>query len=157
MDYKNLKNIEEKDRITLISIFTATLSTLKHISINKITLIIRNIPDICRLHHLSCENRKSKNSNKNKYHTVKPYRGEIYNAIITERIGSELSGNHLDIIMQNKKGNIFGEKVNILPIEGDGNKINPKYQIKLTNDDLESGSLDKELITASMIYIRMLP
>lgn len=31
-----------------------------------------------------------------------------------------------------------------MPIEGDGNKINPRYQIKLTNDDLEYGQLDKK-------------
>lgn len=30
-----------------------------------------------------------------------------------------------------------------MPIEGDGNKINPRYQIKLTNDDLEYGQLGK--------------
>ena len=30
-----------------------------------------------------------------------------------------------------------------MPIEWDGTKINPHYQIKLTNADLESGQLDK--------------
>lgn len=33
-------------------------------------------------------------------------------------IGSELCGNHLVVIIQNKKANIYGEKVNVLPIEG---------------------------------------
>ena len=31
-----------------------------------------------------------------------------------------------------------------MPIEGDGNKVNPHYQIKLTNADLEEGMLDKD-------------
>lgn len=30
-----------------------------------------------------------------------------------------------------------------MPIEGDGSKINPHYQIELTNADLEQGMLDK--------------
>lgn len=144
MDYNSLKGINDKDKLTITSMFTGILASLKHISTTKIILIIRCIPDICRLHHSSCKNRKLRNSNSNKYHPVKPYRGEIFNAIITEGIGNELSGNHLVVIVQNKKGNIYSEKVNVLPIEGDGNKINPNYQIKLCNDNLESGYLDKD-------------
>ena len=45
---------------------------------------------------------------------------------------------------QNKKANIYSEKVNILPIEGDGTKINPNYQIRLSSAELADGKLDKE-------------
>ena len=55
-----------------------------------------------------------------------------------------MCNNHLVLIIQNKKGNIYGEKVNVLPIEGDGNRINPHYHVKLTNAHLESGHLDKD-------------
>lgn len=48
------------------------------------------------------------------------------------------------VIIQNKKGNIYSEKVNVLPIEGDGKKFNPNYQKQLTNADLEEGRLDKD-------------
>lgn len=48
------------------------------------------------------------------------------------------------IIISNDTGNIYSEKVNVLPIEGDGTKINPKYQMRLPNSDLESGHLDKD-------------
>lgn len=143
MSYNSLKDISDPDKMTIVSMFSGVIGSLKHISINKITNIIRFIPDMCKLHHSSCENRKLRNSHEKKYHPIKPLRGDIYNAIITEGIGSELSGNHLVIVVQNKKGNMYGEKVNVLPIEGDGNKINPNYQIKLSNNDLESGCLDK--------------
>ena len=52
--------------------------------------------------------------------------------------------NHLVVIIQGFSSNVYGEKVTILPIEGDGNKVNPHYQIKLTNADLEEGMLDKD-------------
>lgn len=47
------------------------------------------------------------------------------------------------IIIQGFSSNVYGEKVTVVPIEGDGYKINPHYQIKLTDDDLETGQLDK--------------
>jgi mRNA-degrading endonuclease toxin of MazEF toxin-antitoxin module len=89
------------------------------------------------MHHKSIENRKSKIKNPHKKHPIKPVRGEVYNAILTEGIGSELSGNHLVIIIQNTKGNIYGEKVNVIPIEGDGNAVNPNYQEQLKSSDME--------------------
>ena len=61
-----------------------------------------------------------------------------------ENIGSELCGNHLVIIIQNDKGNIFSEKVNVIAIEGDGNKINETYHATLCNKDLIFGALDKD-------------
>ena len=144
MEYKNLKAIDDSTKKTLISTFSGIITDLKHLSIGKITSILMCIPDMCRMHHNSCENRKVKNNDKGKMHPIRPNRGEIYNALITEGIGSELSGNHLVVIVQNDKGNIYGEKVNVLPIEGDGNKINPNYQLQLNNTDLESGKLDKD-------------
>lgn len=144
MDYNSETNLNTNDQTTLSAVFTGLLSTLKHISVNKATKYIQCLPLICRLHYNSLENRRAKNLDPKKFHPIKPQRGEIYNAYITEGIGSELCNNHLVLIVQNQKGNLYGEKVNILPIEGDGNKINPKYQVKLTNADLENGHLDKD-------------
>ncbi len=70
------------------------------------------------MHHNSLENRKVRDVHPKNFHPVKPQRGEIYNAFITEGVGSELCGNHLVVVVQNKKGNIYSEKVNLLPIEG---------------------------------------
>lgn len=144
MDYNSLNDLNNSDKSTLSSIFSGILTSVKHISVNKVSSIIRYIPDMCRLHHNSRENRKLRSTHPQKYHPVKPKRGDIFNAYITEGIGSELSGNHLVLIVQNKKGNIYSEKVNVLPIEGDGNNINPNYQMALTNSDLSEGHLDKD-------------
>lgn len=81
---------------------------------------------------------------KKKFHPIKPHRGEIYNAFITEGVGSELCGNHPVVIIQGKKANIYSEKVNVLPIEGDGTKIDPNYQIRSTSAGLASGRLSKD-------------
>jgi Growth inhibitor len=147
MDYNNLNNMNQSQKDSLKAIFDGIINNLKHLSFSKVSLIITSLPEICRLHHLSLENKKIKfdvANNPQKFHPIKPKRGEIYNTIITEGIGSELSGNHLAVIMQNKSGNIYAEKVNILPIEGDGSKVNPNYQVKLTNEDLIEGKLNKD-------------
>lgn len=145
MKYEELTNINSSDKLSLISFFSGILDTLKHISVHKITSVLRCFPDVCKLHYQSTENRRLRQLDTVKhYHPIRPLRGEIYNAMITEGIGSELCGNHLVIIMQNNRGNTYGEKVNILPIEGDGNRINPVFQFVLTNAELEIGHLDKE-------------
>lgn len=98
---------------------------------------------MCRLHYNSLEYRKIRINDNYKHHPIRPMRGEIYNAIITENIGSEINDNHLIIVMSNPKTNIFADKINVLPIEGNGNIV-PKYLVQLTNDDLEFGALDKD-------------
>lgn len=144
MEYNKETPLNTNDTSTLTAIFSGLLSTIKHISVNKASKYIQALPLICRLHYISLENRRLKISNPQKLHPIIPQRGEIYNAYITEGVGSELCNNHLVLIVQNQKGNMYGEKVNILPIEGDGTKTNPSYQIKLTNDDMETGHLDKD-------------
>lgn len=109
----------------------------------KVLQYLKEIPLLCDMDKKSKENRILRSSDPRHLHPVSVGRGEIYNLEITEGIGSELSGNHLVIIIQNQKGNMYGEKVNVLPIEGDGTKINPNYQMALHNTDLISGSLDK--------------
>lgn len=99
---------------------------------------------LCSINVRSNNNKRLRDSHSKKYHPVKVFKGEIYNAQITENAGSELSNNHLVIIIQGFSSNVYGEKVTVLPIEGDGSKINPHYQIKLTNTDLEEGMLDKD-------------
>lgn len=91
----------------------------------------------------TANNRKLRNQHENHYHPIKVFKGEIFNAQITQNAGSELSDNHLVVIVQGFSSNVYGEKVTVLPIEGDGSKINSHYQIKITNDDLENGKLDK--------------
>lgn len=99
---------------------------------------------LCSINVRSNNNKRLRDSHSKKYHPVKVFKGEIYNAQITENAGSELSNNHLVIIIQGFSSNVYGEKVTVLPIEGDGSKINPHYQIKLTNTDLEEGMFDKD-------------
>ena len=117
--------------------------TISNVNIDKIIACIKQIPKICEIDIKSDANKQLRDSHPKHYHPIKVFKGEIYNAQITQNAGSELSDNHLVVIIQGFSSNVYGEKVTILPIEGDGNKVNPHYQIKLTNADLESGQLDK--------------
>lgn len=118
--------------------------TIKPNNIDKIICYVKQIPLLCSLNVKSDENRRLRKLDEEKKHPKGVSRGEIYDLEITEGVGSELSDHHLVIIIQNKKGNIFSEKVNVLPIEGDGKKFNPNYQKQLKNTDLEEGRLDKD-------------
>lgn len=145
-DYSELIGLSEKEQGKLKDIFEVNLAGIKNLSYKKVLHYVGSMSDICRMHHNSIENRKQKLKHANKHHPLKPQRGEIYNAILTEGVGSELSGNHLVIIIQNAKGNIYGEKVNIVPIEGDGNSINANYQEQLRSTDLDPDEDGKPVI-----------
>ena len=144
MNYKNLKDLEQNNKITLQSMFSGVLNNIKNISFRKSTAMIKDFPSVCELSYISHENtEKRKQSNLN-MHPIIPTRGEIYNAFITEGVGKELSGNHLVVVIQNQQSNIYSDKVTVVPIEGDGTTIKKSYQVKLTNNDLASGKIDKD-------------
>ena len=144
MNYNNLKDLEDINKTTLLSMFNGILSNIKNISFRKSTCLIKDFPTVCELSYKSYENTEKKKISNNKSHPIIPTRGEIYNAFITEGVGKELSGNHLVVIIQNRNSNIYSDKVTIVPIEGDGQKIKSNYQTKLTNNDLCFGKIDKD-------------
>lgn len=63
-------------------------------NIEKIISYIKQIPMLCSINMRSNNNKKLRDSHSKKYHPVKVFKGEIYNAQITENAGSELSNNH---------------------------------------------------------------
>lgn len=79
-----------------------------------------------------------------KLHPVRPKRGDLYYATITTGVGSELSGRHPVIVIQNDKGNLYASKVIVVAVEGDGRKINPAYNMQLLSANLKEGKLDKD-------------
>ena len=81
---------------------------------------------------------------KDKLHPIRPCRGDIFIANITTNAGNELSSPHPVIVISNNKGNKYTSKVIVVAIEGDGSKINPAYQMALSNADLSHGHLDKD-------------
>ncbi len=144
MNYNNLKDLEENNKTTLLSMFNGILANIKNISFRKSTSLIKDFPSICEMSYKSYEYIERKKISNTNMHPIIPTRGEIYNAFITEGVGRELTGNHLVVIIQNQNSNMYSDKVTVVPIEGDGNKIKPSYQMKLTNEDLYSGKLDKD-------------
>lgn len=144
MNYNELKDLEENNKSTLLSMFNGILSNIKNISFRKSSSIIKDFPSICEMSYKSYEYIERKKASNTNMHPIIPTKGEIYNAFITEGVGRELTGNHLVIIIQNQNSNMYSDKVTVVPIEGDGNKIKKSYQMKLTNKDLTYGKIDKD-------------
>lgn len=136
--------VQEKKDI-LSSQLLDVVSTLKERDFEKALATIKSIPEKCQLDQTSKEHAARKKSDPKKLHPIRPVRGEIYNVLISDdNVGTELVGNHLCVVISNKKKNLYSEKVNVVPIEGDGKKIDPVNNIRLTNEDMEDGSLDKD-------------
>lgn len=124
--------------------FEGVLNKIKNISCNKSVSLIKDFPTVCELSYKSYENTKKKRISNSKTHPIIPTRGEIYNAFITEGVGKELSGSHLVVVIQDQNSNLYSDKVTVVPIEGDGNIIKKAYQMKLTDEDLDFGTIDKD-------------
>lgn len=120
------------------------MTNIKNISFRKSASLIKDFPSICEISYKSYEYiEKKKISNTNLYPII-PTRRKIYNTFITEGVERELTGNHLVVILQNQNSNMYSDKVTVVPIEEDWNKIKPSYQTKLTNKDLYFRKLDKD-------------
>ena len=78
---------------------------------------------------------------KKKFHPIRPRRGEIYLTQLGENIGKEINDKHLVLIVQNNKGNLYGNTVVCIPISGSGKLYPPHEKIELK--DIKSGRLDK--------------
>ncbi|WP_338661033.1 type II toxin-antitoxin system PemK/MazF family toxin [Paraclostridium sordellii] len=82
-----------------------------------------------------------KRQNPKRYHPIRPKRGDVYLAELGLNIGSEINEQHLVLIMQNDKGNLYGDTVVVIPISS-----SPKLYVtheKITQRDIKSGRLDK--------------
>lgn len=91
-----------------------------------------------------------------KLNLASKHSGEIYYVTMTDGVGAELKGDHLGIVIQNKKANLYSSKVNIVPIEGDGSRINKNYNVELSNADLDEGHIDKDpsrIITTDILTV----
>ncbi|WP_248928666.1 type II toxin-antitoxin system PemK/MazF family toxin [Paenibacillus hamazuiensis] len=139
--YNELKDLNEKSKEILLKKAESVISQLKQSDFVKGLSLIEAIPNSVKQTYDSIQlnTQRPKEGKEKKQHPIKPIRGQIYNAFIGENVGSELSGEHPVIIIQNTAGNLFAQKVNVLPIEGDGNVVKEPYQVKLTSDDLEDG------------------
>ncbi|MUT68494.1 type II toxin-antitoxin system PemK/MazF family toxin [Paenibacillus sp. NEAU-GSW1] len=142
--HKKYEDVDElstslKDQLQTKS--TSIIANLKKCDYTKAAALLDAITENLKLSYDSAElNKQRPTDGKEKnQHPLKPIRGQIYNAFLGENLGSELSGEHPVIILQNSSGNLFSQKVNVVPIEGDGNKVKEPYQTKLTSNDLEDG------------------
>lgn len=137
--YSDLKDLNEKSKGILKDELEKVIDELKHTDFVKFKELVNNTKEILKITYESGQHQKQrpKTGEEKGQHPVKPIRGEIYNAILGENAGSELSGEHPVIIIQNATGNLFAQKVIVIPIEGDGNTINESYMMKVTSEDLE--------------------
>ena len=119
---KQLSGLSDDNRNSLTTLFKdAVLLKIRNLSFSKASAIIKIIPQNCHLHYVSLQHKKARDTHPKKFHPIGVVRGDIYNAMIDENIGSELNGNHLVIIISNNSANIYAEKVNVIILEGNGN------------------------------------
>ncbi|MEK5061854.1 type II toxin-antitoxin system PemK/MazF family toxin [Paenibacillus sp. FSL H7-0326] len=144
--YEDVDELSTELKNQLIAKSTSIIANLKKGDYIKAEALLNAITENLKLTYDSKEiNKQRPNDGKEKnQHPLKPIRGQIYNAFLGENLGSELSGEHPVIILQNSSGNLFSQKVNVVPIEGDGNKVKKPYQIKLTSNELEDGVILKK-------------
>jgi mRNA-degrading endonuclease toxin of MazEF toxin-antitoxin module len=90
---------------------------------------------------LAKQQEKDRQADPKKLHPIRPRRGEVYLTQLGENVGKELNDQHLALILQNDKGNLFGNTVVCIPISSSG-KLYPTHE-KIVETDIKSGRLDK--------------
>lgn len=90
---------------------------------------------------LAAEQDKIRDKDSKKFHPVRPRRGEIYLTQLGENIGKEINNEHLVIIVQNNKANLYGNTVVCIPISSSA-KLYQSHE-KIEANDIKSGRLDK--------------
>lgn len=140
----------------LDNLFSNIAAILTSDNRKEIQRYLKDIITNAKLNLISKNNRAIQTNNPGKTHPTKIYSGEIYYITMTDGVGTELKGDHLGIVIQNTKANIYSSKVNVVPIEGDGSKINKNYNVELTNTDLVEGHIDKDpsrIITTDILTL----
>lgn len=140
--YGNLKELNDKSKSILKNYTENIINDLKYCDFNKFMQLLSSIPLGLKVTYDSQVHHKlrPKNGTYKNQHPIKPIRGQVYNALLGENYGSELSGQHPVIVIQNDTGNLFAHKVNVVAIEGDGNDIDESYMIKITDEDFEDNA-----------------
>lgn len=140
----------------LDNLFSSIAAILTADNRKEIQRYLKDIITNAKLNLISTNNRSIQTGNPDRTHPTKIYSGEIYYITMTDGVGTELKGDHLGVVIQNTKANLYSSKVNIVPIEGDGSKINKNYNVELTNADLVEGHIDKDpsrIITTDILTL----
>lgn len=90
---------------------------------------------------LAAEQDEHRSKEREKMHPIRPRRGEVYLTQLGENIGKEINDKHLVLIVQNNKGNSYGNTVVCIPISS-STKLYPPHE-KIELKDIKSGRLDK--------------
>lgn len=134
------KQIEE-----LLNALKSKLDDMSALEFRTAKTIISTISIKIKLNSISKQHAIEKRESKDRFHPIRPYRGEIYHVLLSQdNVGKELNGPHLCVIISNQKKNNYSEKVNVVPIEGDGNRIDRMNHVQVTNKDMEDGLLRKD-------------
>lgn len=75
-----------------------------------------------------------------KHHPCRPRRGDVFLAELGQNIGMEINEQHLVVIFQNNKANIFSNTVVVIPISSSG-KLYDAHE-KIEEGDIKTGRLD---------------
>lgn len=154
--YNSLNELNEKSKEKLKVESEQVIASLKNGDYPKYQNFNKDIPTGLKITYESKQHMIDKRTEKRKKeednaakgirkkvvttHPISPIRGQIYNALLGENWGSELSGEHPVLIISNAKNNLFAQKVNVVAIEGDGNNTSAPYLVQISSSDFEDGA-----------------
>ena len=93
------------------------------------------------IHLLANKQEQARYNDQKKHHPVRPRRGEVYLTQLGQNVGKEINDQHLVVIIQNSKANIFSNTVVVIPISSSG-KLYDGHE-KIEEADIKGGRLDK--------------
>ena len=127
------------------SMLKATLNrTESSVTKEKLTDTIRYcnwVTEKVNIHLLANRQEQTRFEDQKKLHPVRPRRGEVYLTQLGQNIGKEINDQHLVVIMQNNKANIFSNTIVVIPISSSG-KLYDGHE-KIEGTDIKNGRLDK--------------
>lgn len=75
------------------------------------------------------------------HHPIRPRRGDVFLTELGQNIGKEINDQHLVVVIQNNKANLFSNTVVVIPISSNG-KLYESHE-KIEEKDIKRGRLDK--------------
>lgn len=140
-DKKTINNLDEKEKIALESSLEQIKNQTTKERFKDSIRYCNWIEEKVNLHLKADEYSKIKKNDEKNMHPIRPRRGDVYLAEMGQNIGAEINEQHLVLILQNDKGNMYSDTIVVIPISSSGKLY--KTHEKIESKDIKSGRLDK--------------
>lgn len=140
-DIKYLNGLSSEEVENIESCFIELMQSINNKKYNDSIRYLKWLKAKLDINMVALEQDKERSKDKKNMHPIRPRRGEIYLTELGENIGKEINDKHLVLIVQNNKGNLYGNTVVCIPISSNTKLYPPHEKIELK--DIKNGRLDK--------------